>query len=123
SSPRSRRRGDPRRNGRQTNTAFSGARGNFNLAELAWLDRAHLLQTNQFEEREKRNHDLNARRHLREQFGEFQRSTFADASKNGFDFIGDSVVLAENLLQFLARFHPLDHVLEGVDQLKDYHLA
>jgi predicted CXXCH cytochrome family protein len=89
--------------------------GNLNLAKLAWLDRAHLLQANQFEEREKRNYDLNPRRHFREQLGKFQCSTLADADQNRFDFIGDSVVFAENLLQFLARFHSFDHVLEGVD--------
>src|SRR4029077_14408411 len=102
---------------------ISGGRGNFNLAKLAWLDRPHLLQTNQFEERKKRNHDFNARRHLREQLRKFQRSSFADAGQNRFDFIGDSVVLAKNLLQLLPHFHPFDHVLEGVAQLKNSHLA
>src|SRR6476660_7017175 len=76
--------------------SFQAGSGNLNLAKLAWLDRAHLLQTNQFEERKKRNHDFNARRHFREQLGKFQCSTLADAGQNRFDFIGDSVVLAEN---------------------------
>src|SRR6267154_1637402 len=102
---------------------ISGGSGNLNLAKLTRLDRPHLLQANQFEKREKRNHDFNARRHFREQLGKFQCSTLADAGQNRFDFIGDSVVLAENLLQFLPRFHSFDHVLEGVDQLKNSHLA
>src|SRR3954451_5837110 len=94
---------------------ISGSRGNLDFAELSWLNRAHLFQANQFEEREKRHYNLNPRRHLGEQLRELKRQSRADPVKNGFDFIGDGVVLAENLLQFFARIDSLDHVLKRVD--------
>src|SRR3954467_15453605 len=94
-------------------------RSDLDFVEHLSLQRAHLIESNQFEEREKRNDDFDARNNLAEQFRKAHRRAVCHSFEDLFDLLRNREAFAKNFLKILARFDALDHLLKGVDQLKN----
>src|ERR1043166_4349694 len=98
-------------------------RRDFDVLEQSSLERAHLLQANQFQQGKKRDHDFDARGKRAKQIGKTQRPPTTDSLQDKLDLFRNAVALAENLLHTFARFDAFDHRLESVDQLENSNFA
>src|SRR2546421_7176593 len=83
------------------------------------LQRAHLIQANQFEQRQERDHNFHARGRLSEQIRKTHSLSFAHELENLLDLVRNAESLRENFAEIFTSVDPLDRLLESVDQLKN----
>ena len=93
--------------------------GDFDFLEFVRLNRPHLFQPDELEQGEKRDDDFDPRSHPGEQARKTAAKRPAERCRIRVDLVRDGKILSEDLAQILLRVEPLEHVLEGVDELKN----
>jgi len=94
-------------------------RGDLDFVEHLRLERAHLIQADQLEQRQKRNHNLNPRDDLAKQFLKTHWGTAVHALQDLFNLVRHAETLTKYFAQIFPRLDPFDHFLKGVNQLKN----
>src|SRR5215475_5906005 len=95
----------------------------FDFVEHFPLQRAHLVQPDQFEQCQKLDHDLNSRHDLAEQLGKSDGRPIGDAFEDFLDLFRNGESFAKDFSQILSGFDAFDHFLKSVDQLENSNLV
>src|SRR6266480_7122210 len=95
----------------------------FNLFKHVFLKGPYLLQSDQFEEREKGDNHFDSGCSAAKQIRKTEASAGRDALQNRIDLFRHTKTFTEDLLHVLARFQSFHHRLESADQLENPNFA
>ena len=101
-------------------TAICRGSTNFNFRKRFGLGADELLEPDQFQQREKGADDFGPARGALKQFGEPHAAALGDDFQDELDFFADGPFVLENVARVaFALFEPLQHAVDGVEQIEN----